>query len=106
MAYQLELTQYAEDFLTENVTTERVLAKIEEATDLIAAYPSAGVFYNPDYQAAVPPFACRYFPVSDTPFTLYYIKDDDEQKVVIFDIEWSAGDPRRRFEEISLLDWR
>lgn len=105
MAYQLELTQYAEDFLAANVTTERVLLKIEEVANLIAAYPNAGVSYNPDYVAARPPFPCRYFPVGDTPFTLYYIKDDGKEKVVVFDVEWSAGDPRRRFEEISTLDW-
>lgn len=105
MPYQVGLTQFAEEFLIDNVTTERVLSKIEEAVELIGSYPNAAPAYNPEYSAARPPFPCRYFPVTDTPFTLYYIKNDDLQKVIVFDVEWTAGDPRRRFESLTQMSW-
>lgn len=101
MAYQVELTEYAEAFIMENISTERVFRRIEQAAQMLAAYPSAGAAYAPAYPAATPPFPCRYLPLADTPFTLYYTKDDEAEIVTIFDIEWSAGDPCRRFGKVT-----
>ena len=97
MAYAVELTDYAESFLLDNVTSERVLERIERSVEMLAEYPEAGPSYNPDYAAARSPFPCRYLPLSGTPFTLYYLTDDEAQMVTVFDIEWTAGDPRARF---------
>lgn len=97
MAYAVELTEYAESFLLDNVTSERVLERIERSVEMLAEYPEAGPSYNPDYAAARPPFPCRYLPLSGTPFTLYYLTDDEAQLVTVFDIEWTAGDLRARF---------
>ena len=77
MAYAVELTEYAESFLLDNVTSERVLERIERSVEMLAEYPEAGPSYNP--------------------FTLYYLTDDEAQLVTVFDIEWTAGDPRARF---------
>lgn len=97
MAWRAELSAYAEAFVLRNVTSERVLARIESAVEMLREYPEAGPAYSPDYPAARPPFPCRYLPLSDTPFTLFYLVDTERQAVTVFDIEWSAGDPRHRF---------
>ena len=102
MAWHAELTEYAEAFILENVTSERVLARIEGSVEMLREYPEAGALYSPDYPVAQPPFPCRYLPLSDTPFTLYYLVDAESQTVTVFDIEWTAGNPRRRF---ALVDF-
>ena len=102
MAYSVKIAEYAETFILENVTSERVLRRIEDVAEMLGEYPSAVPQYNPDYAAARPPFPCRFLPLPDTPFTLYYLKDDDAREVIIFDIEWTAGDPRRRFSFVEL----
>lgn len=91
------LTDYAETFLDENILLERTLARMVEAFQLLGAYPFVGSDYSPDYRAARPPFPCRHSHVSDTPFTLHYIVDEGVRMVTVFDVEWSAGDPKRRF---------
>lgn len=98
--FEVLLTDYAETFLDENVLLERTLSRIEEAIQLLGAYPFAGSDYCPDYPAARPPFPCRHLHVSDTPFTLYYLVDEGTHTVTIFDVEWSSGDPRKRFRDI------
>lgn len=97
VAYVVELTEYAEGLLVERVTSERVLEKIEHTTDLLSQYPALGRAYDPQYAVAVPPFPCRCMAVADTPFALYYLIDDEAQTMVIISIEWSAGDPTKRF---------
>ncbi len=95
MRCEVLLTQSAEEFVEKNVTSERVLARIERACDLLADYPDMGTPYQASYPAAQPPFPCRTLALPDTPFTLYYLHDDEQ--VVVFSIEWSAGDPKKRF---------
>lgn len=97
MAYLVRLTEYAEGLLTEWITSERVFEKVEHTADLLAQYPALGHAYDPRCAAAAPPFPCRCIAVSDTPFTLYYLIDGDAQTVTIISIEWSAGDPAKRF---------
>ena len=70
---------------------------LEWAVEMLSAFPSLGPVYDPEYIAARPPFPCRYLPLPDTPFTLYYTVDEAALRVTIIDIEWSAGDPRKRF---------
>ena len=76
MSCEVLLTQHAESFLLENVTLERVMRRIEETVELLGG---------------------RFLQVSDTPFTLYYLFDEEAGVVTVFDVEWSAGDPQRRF---------
>ena len=95
--FKVELTDSVELFLLENVTREETLARIEQSVGMLAEFPFAGPEYRPDHPAATPPFPCRYLPLSGTPFTLYYLIDVQRSLVQAIDIEWSAGDPKKRF---------
>lgn len=97
MSYNVEITDYASDFIEQNVALESVLRRFEWAVEMLSAFPSLGPVYDPEYIAARPPFPCRYLPLPDTPFTLYYTVDEAALRVTIIEIEWSAGDPRKRF---------
>lgn len=97
MSYNVEITDYAADFIEQNVALESVLRRFEWAVEMLSAFPSLGSVYDPEYIAARPPFPCRCLPLPDTPFTLYYTVDEAALRVTIIDIEWSAGDPRKRF---------
>lgn len=100
MAYSVRMTECAKRFIEGNVGTKSMLARFEWAVEILGTFPSFGPSYEPDYAAARPPFPCRYLPLPETPFTLYYIKDDDAEVVTIIDIEWSAGDPKKRFSSL------
>ena len=95
-------TQSAIDFILSNVTSERVASRLFECRALLETAPDLGRCYDPEYPAARPPFPCRYIPVADTPFTLYYLKDEEARSIVIFCIEYQRADPNARF---SSLDW-
>ena len=97
MSYTIEVTESVAQFIEEYVTTERIYGRIRECMGLLADYPRMGRTYDPEYAAARTPFACRQMTVSDTPFTLYYLIDDEAAKVVAFSLGFSAEDPRRRF---------
>lgn len=97
VSYKVEITDYAADFIEQNVALESVMRRFEWAVEMLSAFPSLGPVYDPEYIAARPPFPCRYLPLPDTPFTLYYTVDEAALRVTIIDIEWSAGDPRKRF---------
>ena len=97
MAYTVLFADSVLEFIDEHVTSERVFARIETYADLLAHYPYLGASYDPAYEAARPPVPCRYVPVPDTPFTLYYAVDDDAQVVNVFYLDYSAADPQRRF---------
>ena len=95
--FKVELTDSVELFLLENVNREETLARIEQSVGMLAEFPFAEPEYRPDYPAATPPFPCRYLPLSGTPFTLYYLIDEQRALVQVIDIEWSAGNPKKRF---------
>lgn len=97
MAWDVQLGESAERFILDNVSFETTLGHIEQCCQLLSEFPDVGSPYEPTYPAAVPPFACRSIRVPDTPFTLYYLKDDQRHTVVVFAVEWSAGDPKKRF---------
>ena len=100
-------TQYAIDFIQEHVTSKRVLAKLFEYRRLLEEVPDLGRVHDPIYPAAKTPFTCRELPVPDTPFTLYYLKNEEDRRIVIFCIEYQRVDPNARFSRIdySLVDW-
>ena len=76
--------------------SERVLARIETYSELLADYPYLGAIYDPDYPAARPPLPCRHIRIPDTPFTLFYSVDEAAEEVDVFYVDFSAGDPRGR----------
>lgn len=100
-------TQSAIDFILSKVESERVASRLFEHRALLEANPDLGQCYDPVYPAARPPFSCRFIHVSDTPFTLYYLKDDDAQSIVIFCIEYQRAEPNARFSSIDweVVDW-
>ena len=95
--YTVFFTDSVLDFLDAHVTSERVLARIEAYEDLLASYPHLGSVYDPVYDAARPPIPCRHISVPETPFTLYYVVDDDAREVMVLYCDFSAGNPRERF---------
>ena len=68
VSYNVEITDYAADFIEQNVALESVLRRFEWAVEMLSAFPSLGPAYDPEYIAARPPFSCRYLPLPDTPF--------------------------------------
>lgn len=77
--------------------TEQVFERIVRYIDLLAEFPDLGTPYSPDYPAARPPFSCRFVAVSDTPFTFYYVRDDEHFLVTIIYIERQGSNPEDRF---------
>ena len=85
------------NYMIENVESPRVLARLEKQREMLAYFPEMGHVYCPSYEAAQPPFPCRWIAVPDTPFTLYYHYDEKEQTVVVFYMEHQREDPKNRF---------
>ena len=90
MAYRVLFANGALSFIEDHVYSERVLARIETYSELLADYPYLGAIYDPDYPAARPPLPCP-------PFTLFYSVDEAAEEVDVFYVDFSAGDPRGRF---------
>lgn len=88
-------------FIDEHVVSERVFARIEAYEDLLASYPYLGSVYDPEYEAARPPIPCRHISIPDTPFTLYYVVDDERQTVTVFYIDFAAANPTERFRYLE-----
>ena len=84
-------------FLIESIESPRVLARIEQQKGMLELFPEMGRAYQPEYEAAYPSVPCRWVAVPDTPFTLYYHFDTEEQKVVVFYIEHQRMNPMGRF---------
>lgn len=95
-------THAAITFIKENVTSKRIACKLFEYRELLECFPDLGNSYEPTYPAARPPFPCRVAAVPDTPFSIYYLKDEDAKQAVIFAIEFQRTDPNVRF---ASSDW-
>lgn len=100
-------TQYAIDFILNNVTSERVAKKLFSYRELLEGVPDLGRPYDPIYPAARSPFPCRELLIPDTPFVVFYLKDEDKKRITIFCIEYQRCDPNARFSAIdyTLMDW-
>lgn len=94
-------TASAEAFIVANVRSASTADRIFAARRLLEEFPDMGRVYDPAYPAARPPFPCRVLAVPDTPFDLDYFKEEKTQTLVIFCIEYAAGDPRERFAELA-----
>lgn len=95
-------TKSALDFFAKNVTSKRVARKIFSYRALLQEVPDLGRAYDPIYPAARPPFPCRVVSIPDTPFDLYYLKDEDNARIVVLCLEFQRVDPNARF---SSLNW-
>lgn len=96
--YEVFFTDSVSDFIDRNIFSQRVFEKIDLYRELLAAVPDLGATYDPGYPATKPPFPCRRLPIPDTPFNLYYIKDDDAKTVTVFYVEHQGIDPESHFE--------
>lgn len=85
------------DFMIREVESERVLNQIEKQREMLSLFPEMGCVYTPYYEAAYPPFPCRWVAVPDTPFNLYYHFDVANDVVVIFYMEHQRMNPQGRF---------
>ncbi len=99
--WSVAYTKHAMSFIESNVTSERVARKIFQYRELLESFPDLGRPYDPDYPAARPPFPCRQISIPDTPFTLYYLKEEDNKRIVIFTIEYDRASPNARFSRIN-----
>ena len=95
--YEVAYTRSVVDFMMAEIESERVYDKVVVYRRALALFPDIGRRYDPHYEAARPPFPCRFIAVPDTPFTLYYTKDDARRRVVVFHIEHQRADPGVRF---------
>lgn len=100
--WKARYTRHAIDFIKNNVTSRRVADKIFECRALLETAPDLGRVYDPEYPAARPPFPCRCLPISDTPFTLYYLKNEREKEIVVFSVDYQRGNPNTRFSFIDI----
>lgn len=99
--WRVSYAQSVIDFIIEHVASERVANKLFEYRQLLQEFPDFGKPYDPDYAAARTPFDCREISVPDTPFTLYYLKQEAEERIIIFCIEFQRTDPNARFSGID-----
>lgn len=100
--WKVAYTQSAIRFIGDNVESERIARKIFAYRELLESFPDLGHAYDPIYPAAKPPFPCRALSVPDTPFTLYYLKDEDAHRIIIFCVDFQRADPNACF---STMDW-
>lgn len=98
-------TRAAIDFIMAEVHSQRVADKLFSYRELLEAVPDLGRAYDPSYPAARPPFPCRYAAVPDTPFLLFYLKDEENRRLIVFCIEYQRVDPSARFSGMPGIDW-
>ena len=100
-------TVSALEFISNEVSSERVARKIFEYRSLLESFPDLGRAYDPEYSAARPPFLRRCIAVPDTPFVLYYLKEEEGRRIVIFCIDYRRRDPNARFSEYEwkAIEW-
>ena len=101
MEYAVVYTQYVVDFMLEQIESERVYSRVDGYRDVLKRFPDIGGDYDPHYDAARPPFSCKRIVVPDTPFTLYYQKDEEKHRVTVFYIEHQRANPRGRFRPFA-----
>ena len=100
--FVVEYANAVTDFIIANVWSKQVLERIFAYRHLLEDFPDLGAPYDPEYRSARPPFPCRRIAVPDTPFSLYYMKDDEHRRIQVFYIEHQGADPSHRFSWDSM----
>lgn len=95
--WKVAYSKTALDFIAANVNSKRIAEKLFEYRRLLEEFPNLGRSYDPLYPAARPPFPCRVISVPDTPFDMYYVKDESALEITIILIEFQRVDPMLRF---------
>lgn len=81
------------------LSSDRVFARMGNDLELLGLFPHLGREYDPVYDAARPPFACRVFHCEN--FGIYYRVDDEERRVVVFAIVDQRRNPVERFSDFE-----
>ena len=76
--------------------SDAAFADVSEAIELLRTTPYLGSEYQPAYEAALLPFACRVTYVGN--YGIYYTPDDEKRELYVRFIEDQRMDPRRRFQ--------
>lgn len=105
--WEVAFTPNALEFMDEHVSNAEDAKKIFKYRELLKLFPEFGRVYNPDYPAAIPSFTCRYIPIPDTHFTLFYTLLTEARTVAIFALDFQMANPNTRFSgiEYSLIPW-
>lgn len=98
MAYDVVYTENVIEFILAHISSERVYDKVDSYRFVLSDFPEIGTPYQPYYPAARPPFSCRWVAVPDTPFTLYYLIEIEDARIVVFYIEHQSANPQERFD--------
>lgn len=85
--WKVSYTRHAVSFIKNNIKNKRIAEQVFGYRKLLETMPDLGRNYDPEYPAAKPPFPCRYIAIPDTPFTMYYLKNEATQEIVIFSID-------------------
>lgn len=94
--FEVQLTDEAVYGLAD-VSPESVYRRVNDALDVLAAFPWYGSVYDPYYEAARPPAPCRVLFIGR--YGLYYVIDEEKQTVTVLAIEDERRDPLGRFGE-------
>lgn len=95
--YEVVYARSVLDFMLSEVTSRKVYERIDAYRKVLTEFPYLGEEYDPYYEAARPPFPCRFVAVPGTPFALYYAVSETTKTVQVFAIEDQHRDPRGRF---------
>lgn len=79
--------------------SERVYTRIGNLIDFLAEHPYFGEEYDPYYQAAFPPIACRVFFCAH--YGVYYHVDDEQRRINVLAIEDHRKNPLNRFKVLE-----
>lgn len=92
--YAVKLTHEAMR-ASEFVKAKSDIAKIKKMLRLLDTVPEIGRVYDPDYEAATPPFQARVTYAGR--YGIYYTVDEDAKVVTVFAIEDQRSNPLNRF---------
>lgn len=94
-AFEVKLTDEA-FYAYAALPTQRIFDHVDNDLDLLATSPELGQAYDPAYDAARPPFACRVLYCEH--YGIYYRADETDRAVTVFAIEDQRRNPLTRFE--------
>ncbi|WP_080803304.1 hypothetical protein [Arabiibacter massiliensis] len=96
MDYDIVMSEQVKRKLA-GISSRPIIERLKRAAELLETLPESGRTYDPSYDAAQPPFACRHLAVPGTRFTYYYAVDHQERTVFVLELADQRTDPTRRF---------
>lgn len=93
--YELLLTDEA-FYAYASLPSDSLFARVDHDLDLLRSFPELGKKYDPEYDAALPPFDCGVLYCGQ--YGIYCRVDDDSRRVVVFAIVDQRRNPKTRFD--------